>query len=104
VSYSVVLRTREIGVRVALGARDRDVMRLVLSEGFTLTMGGAVVGAAAAFGATRLLGSMLYLVSPTDPATFAVVPAALAVVGLLATWIPVRRALRVQPMIILRQD
>lgn len=104
VSYSVVLRTREIGVRVALGARDRDVMRLVLSEGFRLTMAGAAVGAAAAFGATRLLGSMLYLVSPTDPATFAVVPVALALVGLLATWIPVRRALRVQPMIILRQD
>ena len=104
VSYSVVLRTREIGVRVALGARHRDVVRLVLSEGFKLTIAGAALGAGAAFAATRLLGSMLYLVSPTDPATFAVVPLALAIVGLVATWIPVRRALRVQPMVILRQE
>jgi predicted permease len=104
VSYSVVLRTHEIGVRVALGARHRDVIRLVLSEGFKLTIAGAALGAVMAFGATRLLGSMLYLVSPTDPATFVLVPTALAFVGLAATWIPVRRALRVQPMIILRQE
>jgi predicted permease len=104
VSYSVVLRTREIGVRVALGARHRDVIRLVLSEGFKLTIAGAALGAVIAFGATRLLGSMLYLVSPTDPATFVLVPTALALVGLAATWIPVRRALRVQPMVILRQE
>ena len=104
ISYSVVLRAREIGVRIALGAQDWDVVRLVLSEGLALTLIGSAVGAAAAFGATRVLSSMLYLVSPTDPATFAVVPAVLGLVGVLATWIPVRRALRVQPMVILRQD
>ncbi len=104
VSYSVALRAREIGVRMALGAREWDVVRLVLSEGMTLTIMGAIAGAAVAFGATRLLKSMLYLVSPTDPTTFLVVPAGLALVALLATWAPVRRALHVQPMVILREE
>jgi predicted permease len=103
-SYSVALRTREIGVRIALGARVWDVVRLVLAEGLTLMLTGAAVGAVAAFGATRLFASMLYLVSPTDPVTFAVVPAALVLVGVVATWLPVRRALRVEPILILRQE
>jgi predicted permease len=104
VAYSVVLRTREICVRVALGARPWHVVRLVLADGLGLTLAGAALGAAAAPAVARLLGSLLYLVSPTDPRTFAVVPLTLAAVTILAVGLPVGRALRVDPMAVLRQE
>lgn len=104
VTYSVARRTRELGVRLALGARPRHVAGLVLGEGLGLTLAGAGVGALAALAATRLLASMLYLVSPTDPRTFAAVPAVLTVVGLLAAWLPARRALAIDPITALREE
>jgi predicted permease len=104
VGYSVALRAREIGVRVALGARPVHVARLVLTEGLTLIGAGALVGALAALVATRVLRSMLYLVSPADVSTFAGVPVALGLVGLLAAWLPMRRALRLDPITVLRQE
>jgi ABC-type antimicrobial peptide transport system permease subunit len=104
VAYSVALRSREIGVRVALGARPAHVARLVLAEGLTLIFAGAAVGALIALGATRALASILYLVSPNDVRTFLAVPSALGLVGLLAAWLPMRRALRVDPIVVLRQE
>jgi predicted permease len=104
IAYAVIRRMREIGVRVALGARPRDVTRLVLGEGLVVTGIGIACGAAAALGVTRLLESMLFGVSATDGPTFAAVPALLAVVALVAAWIPARRALRLDPIAVLRQE
>lgn len=104
VAYSVSRRTRELGVRVALGARPRHLAGLVLGEALGLTLVGTGVGAVAAFAATRLLASRLYLVSATDAPTFAAVPVALAVVGLLAAWLPARRALGVDPIRALHEE
>ena len=101
-AYSVSERSREIGIRVALGAQRRDVLKLVVMQGMTLTLIGIGIGLAAALALTQLMRSLLFEVSVTDPLTFAGLAAMLSVVALLACWIPARRATRVDPMIALR--
>jgi len=100
---SVTQRTHEIGLRMALGAAHADVLRMVLRHGVTLTFLGVSVGLAAAFGATRLIASLLY-VSPTDGLTFAFVSALLAMVAIVASLLPARRATRVDPLVALRRE
>jgi predicted permease len=101
-SYNVTLRTREIGIRAALGAQRRDVLVMVLWQGLVLVIVGVMLGAAAAIGVTRLLESLLYDVRPTDSLTLALTAALLIVVGLVASLLPARRATRVDPMTALR--
>jgi putative ABC transport system permease protein len=103
-SYSVQQRTQELGIRMALGADKRDVLQLMVRQGLTLTVVGVVVGLAIAFGMTRLLASLLYGVKANDPITFSAVPVILAAVALIATYIPARRAMRVDPLTALRYE
>jgi putative ABC transport system permease protein len=102
VSFSVAQRTREIGIRVALGAARSDVLRLVVGQGAALAMVGAIVGLVAALAATRVLRTLLFDVVPSDPTTFIVVVALLAGATIVASWIPARRAARVHPADALR--
>ncbi len=103
-SYEVARRTRELGIRMALGANRRDVMRLVLRQGLILALTGVGIGIGAAVGITRLMASMLYEVRPGDPATFAIVCLLLMVVAAVACLVPARRATRVEPMEALRTE
>ena len=103
-AHSVSTRTNEIGVRIALGAQGSDILRLVVNQGLFLTALGIAIGLAGAAGLTRFLQSQLFGVAPTDPVTFAAVPALLAAVALLACYVPARRATRVDPMVALRYE
>lgn len=103
-AYLVSHRTREIGVRMALGAQSGDVLRLILLEGLTLVGTGIFIGLVVSFAATRLLSSALYGVSATDPLTFAVVAALLIAVTMLACYFPARRAMKIDPMVALRYE
>jgi putative ABC transport system permease protein len=104
IAYSVTQRTQELGIRIALGAQRRDVLRLVLGQGARLTLLGVALGILAALAFSRLLASMLFDVSATDPLTYGGVAGLLAVVALLACFIPARRATRVDPMVALRYE
>jgi predicted permease len=104
ISYLVGQRTHEIGVRIALGARRRDVLALILSQGARLTFLGIAIGVAASLGLTRLMARMLYGVSAHDPLTFFCVAAILAFVAVAACYIPTRRAMRVDPLVALRYE
>jgi len=104
VSYSVAQRTREIGIRVALGAGRRDVLGLVLKEALRLTTLGVALGLVGAFAATRVLRSLLFEVKPTDPTTFICLSLLLTLVALLASYIPARRATKVDPLVALRYE
>jgi len=97
-------RTQEIGVRMALGARPATVLRMVLRDGAKMTLTGVAIGALAALALTRLMSSVLFGVSPTDPLTFIAVAGLLCGVALLACYIPARRAMKVNPVIALRYE
>jgi len=104
ISFMVGERTHEIGLRMALGAQHRDVMRLVLGEGAKMALVGVAGGAAAALGLTRLMVNELFGVAPQDPLTFAAVAILLTLVALLACYLPARHAVRVDPMVALRYE
>jgi ABC-type antimicrobial peptide transport system permease subunit len=103
-SYEVSRRTREIGIRMTLGAHERNVLKLVLRQGIVLAIVGAALGIGVALGVTRYLASMLYNVRASDPATIAGVAILLTLVAFAACFIPARRATRVDPMVALRHE
>jgi len=104
ISYSVAQRTHEIGVRVAVGAEKRDILRLILTEGMGITVAGIGIGLVGAVAVSSIVKSQLFGVSATDPLTFLGVVAVLGLVALLACYIPARRATRVDPMVALRYE
>jgi ABC-type antimicrobial peptide transport system permease subunit len=103
-SYVVAQRTRELGVRIALGAQRRDVLGMVLGQGARLIGVGVLAGALAAAAATRLVASMMFGVSPLDPLVYLATALVLGAVGLAAVYVPARRATRVDPMVALRAE
>jgi putative ABC transport system permease protein len=103
-SYIVSLRTSEIGIRMALGAQPRDVWRLIVGHGAALALAGIVIGSVGALALTKLLGSLLYAVKPSDPFTFLGVALLLGLIALLACYVPARRAMRVDPLAALRHE
>jgi putative ABC transport system permease protein len=103
-SYSVTQRVREIGVRMALGAKPRDVLRLVVGEGMTLVAIGALAGVLAALAAGRVVSALLFGVSASDPLTFGIVTAVMVIVAFCACYLPALRAARVNPMAALRSE
>jgi predicted permease len=104
ISYSVGKRTREIGIRMALGAERRDVLKLVLKQGLKLIFAGVTIGLIASLALTRLMKNLLFEVSATDPPTFVVIALILNIVALSACWVPARRATKVDPLVALRND
>jgi putative ABC transport system permease protein len=103
-SYTVSQRTRELGIRMALGSSREGVLGLVLKQGMTLAVLGVVLGLGGAFALTRLIESQLYGVEPTDPTTFVAVTLTLTLVALMASLLPAMRATRVDPMVALREE
>ena len=104
ISYMVTQRTQEVGLRMALGAEPRDVLRLVVGQGMKLTLIGVAVGLLASFALTRVMSSLLYEVEPRDPLTFVGVWLLLVSTALVACWVPAKRASRLDPMASLRFD
>jgi len=104
IAYSVVQRTQEIGVRLALGAQAGAILKLIVGQGMKLVAGGVALGLTASFSLTRLMSNMLFGVSAVDPMTFGSITLLLTFVALLACWIPARRAMRLDPMIALRYE
>jgi len=104
VSYSVAQRTREIGVRMALGARRAQVLRLVMIEGFRPILLGMVIGVVASAGVSRVFAATLFGISPVDGVSFMAVSLLLGAIALLATYLPARKAMRVDPMVALRYE
>jgi putative ABC transport system permease protein len=104
INHSVTQRTREMGIRMALGARGSDLVRGVLGHGLALASVGIVLGTGAALAASRVLARLLYGVSPSDPLTYAGVVVLLAAVAVAASWLPARRATRIDPLTALRAD
>ena len=102
ISYTVVQRTREMGIRLALGAKRNSILRMVVKNGTILACTGALIGVAASFLLTRLIANLLFGVAPTDPLTFLCVPVALITVAMIACYIPARRAAQVDPLVALR--
>jgi putative ABC transport system permease protein len=103
-SYSVTQRTHEIGIRMAIGARPRDVFTMILGHGMKLTLLGVVIGLGLAFAATRLMETMLFGVAPTDITTFSIISVLLISVAAVACYLPGRRATKVEPTISLRYE
>jgi putative ABC transport system permease protein len=104
ISYATAQRTHEIGLRMALGAQRSDVFRLIIGQGMKLTLAGILIGLAGSLGLTQSIKAMLFGVGAMDPLTFIATPLLLAIVALLACWIPARRATKVDPMVALRYE
>ncbi|HEX5835670.1 MAG TPA: FtsX-like permease family protein, partial [Pyrinomonadaceae bacterium] len=104
VSYAVTQRTQEIGIRVALGAQARDILQMVLKHGLVLVLSGVVLGIGGALALTRFLATLLFGITPTDTLTFVVVSAIFFLVAMIASFIPARRAVKVDPLVALRYE